>query len=267
MGDKVAKIRLDLALHQRGLAPSREKARAMIMAGEVLVDGRPMDKPGTQIKTTAVLEIKAKPRFVSRGGDKLAGALADFQFDVSGLICADVGASTGGFTDCLLQAGAAKVYAIDVGYGQLDYTLRQNERVVVMDRTNARYVAALPEPVQLIVVDASFISLKLLLPVFKGWLTPKADIIALIKPQFEAGRKDVGKGGVVRDHAVHSRVLTEILTFAAQDQFAVRGLTPSPLTGPAGNIEFLVWLSAGYTDAVPAIDDLVQQAMSRWLTS
>jgi 23S rRNA (cytidine1920-2'-O)/16S rRNA (cytidine1409-2'-O)-methyltransferase len=267
MGSKIEKIRLDMALHQRGLAPSREKARAMIMAGEVLVDGSSIDKPGMQISTAATLEVKAKPRFVSRGGDKLAGALTDFQFDVSGLICADVGASTGGFTDCLLQSGATKVYAIDVGYGQLDYTLRQDERVVVMDRTNARYITALPEAMQLIVVDASFISLKLLLPVFKGWLTPQADIIALIKPQFEAGRKDVGKGGVVRDHAVHSRVLTEILSFAAQDQFAVRGLTLSPLTGPAGNIEFLVWLSAGYTEALPSIDDLVQQTMSPWLTS
>ncbi|MBC8171330.1 MAG: TlyA family RNA methyltransferase [Anaerolineae bacterium] len=267
MSDKLQKIRLDLALHQRGLAPSREKARAMIMAGEVLVDGRSIDKPGMPVNTNAVLEVKAKPRFVSRGGDKLAGALTDFQFDVTGLICADVGASTGGFTDCLLQSGAAKVYAIDVGYGQLDYMLRQDERVVVMDRTNARYVAALPEAVQLVVVDASFISLKLLLPVFKVWVTPQADIIALIKPQFEAGRKDVGKGGVVRDHAVHSRVLTEILTFAAHDQFAVRDLTPSPLTGPAGNIEFLVWLSYGYAKALPAIDELVQQAMSPWLTS
>ncbi|HEX2620558.1 MAG TPA: TlyA family RNA methyltransferase, partial [Phototrophicaceae bacterium] len=270
MGEKPQKIRIDIALHQQGLAPSREKSRAMIMAGEVLVDGRIVDKPGMKIDSTATLEVKARPRFVSRGGDKLAGALDAFQLDITGRICADVGASTGGFTDCLLQAGAAKVYAIDVGYGQLDYTLRQDSRVIVMDRTNARHVTALPESVDLLVVDASFISLKLLLPVFKGWLTAQADLIALIKPQFEAGRKDVGKGGVVRDHAIHSRVLTEILSFASGQDFAVRGLILSPLTGPAGNIEFLVWLGFGFNpvgvESLLAIDTLVEQAMNHAVT-
>jgi 23S rRNA (cytidine1920-2'-O)/16S rRNA (cytidine1409-2'-O)-methyltransferase len=256
------KIRIDMLLHQQGLAPSREKARAMIMAGEVLVDGRMIDKPGTRIDASAVLSVKTKPRFVSRGGDKLAGALEDFQFVVDGLVCADVGASTGGFTDCLLQNGASKVYAIDVGYGQLDYTLRQDDRVVVMDRTNARYLTNLPELVNLIVVDASFISLKLLLPVFKNWLTPSANVIALIKPQFEAGRDDVGKGGVVRNHEVHTRVLHEILQFAEVQQFKVLGLTPSRLKGPAGNIEFLVWLvwGAGNTSG-STIDSLIEQVI------
>jgi 23S rRNA (cytidine1920-2'-O)/16S rRNA (cytidine1409-2'-O)-methyltransferase len=253
-----------MLLHQQGLASSREKARAMIMAGEVLVDGRMVDKPGTRIDSSAVLTVKTKPRFVSRGGDKLSGALEDFQFVVDGLVCADVGASTGGFTDCLLQNGASKVYAIDVGYGQLDYTLRQDERVVIMDRTNARYVTNLPETVNLIVVDASFISLKLLLPVFINWLTSPANVIALIKPQFEAGRDDVGKGGVVRDHEVHTRVLHEILQFAEAQQFKVLGLTSSRLKGPAGNIEFLVWLGWGTGNTSGfTIDDFIERVMTQ----
>lgn len=246
------KIRLDIALHQRGLAPSREKARGMIMAGEVCVNGDQIDKPGTRISPEDDITVKAKPRFVSRGGEKLAGALDDFAFDVTGRICADVGASTGGFTDCLLQNGAHRIYAIDVGYGQLDYRLREDDRVVVMERTNARHVEQLPEPVDLVVIDASFISLKLLLPVITAWLTPNADIIALIKPQFEAGKKDVGKGGVVRDAATHRRVLTDILDFADAAGFTIAGLTTSPLKGPAGNIEFLAWLQRD-GDA-PAID-------------
>jgi 23S rRNA (cytidine1920-2'-O)/16S rRNA (cytidine1409-2'-O)-methyltransferase len=240
-----SKLRLDIALHERGLAPSREKARAMIMAGEVLVDGRMVDKPGTRINPQNELSVKSKPRFVSRGGDKLAGALTDFHFDVTGKICADVGASTGGFTDCLLKHGAAKVYAIDVGYGQLDYMLRQDPRVTTIERTNARYLEKLHEPINLVVVDASFISLKLLLPPIKGWLTPQADVIALIKPQFEAGKKEVGKGGVVKDSAIHARVIEEILTFGQVQGFAVCGLTTSPLKGPAGNTEFLVWFDWG----------------------
>jgi len=238
----MVKQRLDLLVHQRGLAASREKARAIIMAGEVMVNGQVMDKPGAQISPEAEIRVQSKPRFVSRGGDKLAWALEMFRLDVTGRVCADVGASTGGFTDCLLQHGAARVYAIDVGYGQLAYSLRQDARVVVMERTNARYLETLPEPVNLVVVDASFISLKLLLPVIKGWLSPRADVVALIKPQFEAGRQDVGKGGVVKDSRVHARVLQEILVFAREQGFAVRGLTVSPLKGPAGNVEFLAWL-------------------------
>jgi 23S rRNA (cytidine1920-2'-O)/16S rRNA (cytidine1409-2'-O)-methyltransferase len=191
------------------------------------------------------------PRFVSRGGDKLDAALNVFPVTVAGKICADVGASTGGFTDCLLQRGAVKVYAIDVGYGQLDYRLRRDERVIVMERTNARYVENLPEPVNLVSIDASFISLRLLLPVIKGWLTQDAAVIPLIKPQFEAGKHDVGKGGVVKSPEVHRRVLREVLSAAEAEGFHAAGLIRSPLKGPAGNIEFLAWLRR---DPAPEFD-------------
>jgi 23S rRNA (cytidine1920-2'-O)/16S rRNA (cytidine1409-2'-O)-methyltransferase len=240
-----SKQRLDMLLVERGLAPSREKARGMIMAGEVSVNGQIVDKPGSPIQLTAELKTKEKPRFVSRGGEKLAGALKDFNLDVQGRICADVGASTGGFTDCLLQNGVAHVYSIDVGYGQLDYSLRQDTRVVVMERINARYLEKLDEMVNLVTIDASFISLRLLLPVIRGWLQSQADVIPLIKPQFEAGKHDVGKGGVVKDPEIHMRVLDEILSFAVHEGFSVKGLTRSPLKGPAGNIEFLVWFGWG----------------------
>lgn len=242
------KQRLDMLLHQRGLAPSREKARAMIMAGEVMVDGRMVDKPGTRFNPDTALDvvIKSKPRFVSRGGDKLDAALDTFPIIVENTVCADVGASTGGFTDCLLQHGAAHIYAIDVGYGQLDYTLRQDARVTSIERTNARFLERLPQPIGLAVVDASFISLRLLLPVILGWLTPQADLVTLVKPQFEAGRKDVGKGGVVKNHDVHKRVLIEVLSVAAQIGLQPSGLIRSPLKGPAGNIEFLAWMRWGF---------------------
>jgi 23S rRNA (cytidine1920-2'-O)/16S rRNA (cytidine1409-2'-O)-methyltransferase len=252
------KQRLDVVLHERGLAPTRAKAHGMIMAGEILVDGKVVDKPGTRIGPESRIEIRNKPRFVSRGGDKLAGALVDFQLDVSGRVCADVGASTGGFTDCLLQNGAARVYAIDVGYGLIDYTLRQDARVILMERTNARYVERLDEPVSLVVVDASFISLRLLLPVIKGWLTPQADIITLIKPQFEAGRKDIGKGGVVKEQAVHRRVLEEVLAFALEQEYSIRGLTRSPIKGQAGNVEFLAWFGWGeLPDLSPDLSQMI----------
>lgn len=253
------KQRLDILVYERGLATSREKARAMIMAGEVLVGDQMIDKPGTRIDQNAVVTVKSKPRYVSRGGDKLAGALVDFAVDVRGRICADVGASTGGFTDCLLQHGAARVYALDVGYGQIHYKLRQDKRVIVMERTNARHVTALPETVNLAVIDASFISLKLLLPAVKQWLAPQAEIIPLIKPQFEAGKNDVGKGGVVKDSQIHARVLEEILIFALQEGFAVKGLTTSPLKGPAGNTEFLAWFAWGETQ----VDSLDLEALVR----
>lgn len=255
------KQRLDVLLVEKALAPSREKAQALIMAGEVLVSAKVVDKPGTRIDVSAEITVKAKPRFVSRGGEKLAAALNTFPIDVNGRIAADVGASTGGFTDCLLQYGAAKVYALDVGYGQIAYTLREDERVVVIERTNARYVEKLEQPVSLVVVDASFISLRLLLPTIKGWLTPNAEVIALIKPQFEAGQEDVGKGGVVRDPKVHARVLQEVLTFALAQDFAVQGLIRSPLKGPAGNVEFLVWLGWGGEAAVQSIDALIAQVI------
>lgn len=254
-----SKKRIDILVYERGLASSREKARAMIMAGEVLVEGQTIDKAGTQVSEQAEITIRNKARFVSRGGEKLASALATFNIPINGRICADVGASTGGFTDCLLQNGAAKVYAIDVGYGQLDYTLRQDQRVVVIERTNARYLEQLPEKVSLVTLDASFISLKLLLPVIKGWLSPVADIIPLIKPQFEAGREDVGKGGVVKNPVVHARVLQEILRFARQQGFDIRGLTTSPIKGPAGNTEFLAWLRYGGDEISDLnIDQLVE---------
>ncbi len=242
MGEKQ---RLDVLLHDQGLVESRELARRMIMAGEVSVNGQRVDKPGQRVPIDAELTVKTPPRFVSRGGEKLEAALVAFGTDVTGAICADVGASTGGFTDCLLKRGAAKVYAIDVGYGQLDYRLQQDPRVVLMDRTNARHVERLAEAVSFVSVDASFISLRLLLPAIKRWLMAPATVIPLIKPQFEAGKQDVGKGGVVKSPAVHRRVIREVLDAAAQEGFQVAGLIQSPLKGPAGNIEFLAWLQWG----------------------
>jgi 23S rRNA (cytidine1920-2'-O)/16S rRNA (cytidine1409-2'-O)-methyltransferase len=251
-----SKQRLDLLVLERGLASSREKARGMIMAGEVLISGKVVDKPGMQVASDVQLELKAKPRFVSRGGLKLAHALEVFQFHVEGLVCADVGASTGGFTDCLLQNGAAKVYALDVGYGQLDLKLRSDPRVIVMERVNARYVKALPETMQFVVIDASFISLRLLLPVIKNWLCPTGSVVALVKPQFEAGPSDVGKGGVVRDSRIHHRVLVEVLSSALSIGYSVGGLTTSPIKGPAGNVEFLALLSLSHDDSVVDLSSL-----------
>lgn len=257
------KQRLDQRVHTLGLTESREQARRLIMAGEVVVNGQMVDRPSAPVAEDAAIELKAKPRFVSRGGEKLEAALSAFALDVSGLVCADVGASTGGFTDCLLQHGAAKVYAIDVGHGILDYRLRTDARVVVLEQTNARYLLALPEPVQFISVDASFISLKILLPVIKNWLAPivhrPSSIVVLIKPQFEAGRKDVGKGGVVKDPATHRRVLEEVLAFAEAVGLHPHGLLRSPLKGPAGNVEFLAWLrpEAAHTDWRAGVDEVL----------
>lgn len=258
------KIRLDIAVYQGGLAPSREKARAMIMAGEVFVNGTRIDKPGTKIDSDLEITVKSKPRFVSRGGEKLAGALDDFKYDPSGKICADVGASTGGFTDCLLQANAAKIYAIDVGYGQIAYQLRINPKVIVMERTNARYLDSLDEKVDLVVIDASFISLQLLLPTIQNWLKSDSDIIALIKPQFEAGKKEVGKGGVVRDQAIHKKVLLNTLLFVEDLNLEIADLTQSKLKGPSGNIEFLVWITNYKTqhDGEHSILELVDKVLS-----
>ena len=237
-----AKQRLDILVVERGLLDSREQARRFIMAGEVTVNKQMIDRPGTHVAIDAEIALKAMPRFVSRGGDKLDAALVAFPIPTEGAVCADLGASTGGFTDCLLKRGATKVYAIDVGTNQLDYRLRNDPRVVVMEQTNARYLEVLPEQVSIVVVDASFISLRLLLPVIKGWVTEHAEIVPLIKPQFEAGRDDVGKGGVVKDAEVHTRVLHEVLTAAQEVGYHVAGLIRSPLKGPAGNIEFLAWL-------------------------
>lgn len=247
------KVRLDVAVHQRQLTESRARAHGMIMAGEVLVNGQVVDKPGTRVTDADVITLKSKPRYVSRGGEKLAAALAVFPLHVNGRVCADVGASTGGFTDCLLQNGAARVYALDVGYGILDYTLRSDPRVVVMERTNARYVEALDEPVNVVTVDASFISLRLLLPTIQRWLTSEADVVSLIKPQFEAGKDDIGKGGVVRDANVHARVIREVVGYAYEAGFTLAGLTVSPIKGPSGNTEFLGWFTRDKPDT-PAAD-------------
>ena len=256
------KQRLDVLLVERGLVPSRHKAQAMIMAGEVLVNHNRVDKAGTRVPADAEIVLKTKPRFVSRGGEKLAGALQDFQYDVTGKICADVGASTGGFTDCLLQSGATRVYAIDVGYGQLAHPIRTDERVIVLERTNARYLESLDEQVTLVVVDASFISLRLLLPTIRQWLIPNGDVIALVKPQFEAGKNEVGKGGIVRDETVHKRVLETVLTFTQENRFQIIQLTRSPITGATGNIEFLVWLRRTETPTVEqSIEEMIRSVL------
>jgi 23S rRNA (cytidine1920-2'-O)/16S rRNA (cytidine1409-2'-O)-methyltransferase len=251
------KVRLDVLLVERGLAESRAKAQAMIMAGQVRVADQVTLKPATAIPADSILTVDSGPRFVSRGGEKLDAALEAFDIDVTGLVCADVGASTGGFTDCLLQRGAAKVYAIDVGKGILHWKLRNDPRVIVMEETNVRFVESLPENIDFVTIDASFISLKILLPVVRKWISPsppsplplgegrrgEGEIIALIKPQFEAGKKDVSRGdGVIRDPEIHRQVLFDVLGFAQKEGFGVRGLIKSPLLGPKGNAEFLVWL-------------------------
>jgi 23S rRNA (cytidine1920-2'-O)/16S rRNA (cytidine1409-2'-O)-methyltransferase len=240
--DRLKRTRLDMLMVERGLAETRSKAQLLIREGRVRVDGQLCTQPGELVAPGRAVEVEHGPRFASRGGEKLEAALAAFGLDVSGRVCADVGASTGGFTDCLLQHGAAKVYAIDVGKGILDWRLRGDARVVVMEETNARYLERLPEAVDLATVDASFISLRLLLPVVKAWLAPRGEAVVLVKPQFEAGRAQVKRGGVVRDPAVHRAVLHEVLSAASQLGLAAHGLIRSPLVGPAGNIEFLAWL-------------------------
>ena len=253
-------VRADVRLVELGLAPSREKARTLIMAGEVFIDTLRIDKPGTAVPEDALLTVKEQAiPFVSRGGLKLEKALRDFGVDPTGFVCSDSGASTGGFTDCLLQKGAKKVFAIDVGYGQLAWSIRQDPRVVCMERTNIRYVTPeqLGEPLDLSVVDVSFISLRIVLPAIRALLKPTGQILCLIKPQFEAGREKVGKKGVVRDPAVHEEVLQNFLALAAELELTVRNLTFSPVRGPEGNIEFLGHLSmepqGGITPDVPAL--------------
>ena len=233
--------RVDLLLVSQGLAESRALAQRLVMAGQVRADGEVVDKPSRRVPVDARLAVDTGPQYVSRGGDKLAGGLAAFAVGVQGAVCADVGASTGGFTDCLLQRGAARVYAIDVGHGILHWRLRSDPRVILLERTNARNLAALPEPIGLATIDASFISLKLLLPVVVGWLAPSADAIALVKPQFEAGRKAVGRGGVVRRPEIHREVLASLLPYVSALGLAPQGLIRSPLLGPKGNVEFLLW--------------------------
>jgi 23S rRNA (cytidine1920-2'-O)/16S rRNA (cytidine1409-2'-O)-methyltransferase len=231
----------------------------MIMAGEVMVNGARVDKAGTAVSPLADIQLKNPMPYVGRGGYKLAGALEEFGIGVNGRLCADVGACTGGFTDVMLQNGAAKVYAIDVGYGQLDWKLRQDERVVVMERTNARYVDSLLEPVRFVTIDVSFISLKLILPAVQQWLANEADVVALIKPQFEAGPRQVGKGGVVRETAVRREVLLDILDWAESHQWRVKGLMRSTIEGADGNVEYLVWLQPGVVEENGAWTAVIDQ--------
>lgn len=235
--------RLDKLLVNRGLVTTRARAQAAIMAGEVRVDGLIATKAGMAVPDDAEIEVSGDLPFVSRGGYKLAEALDVFALNVAGLTCADVGACTGGFTDVLLQRGAKRVYAIDVGYGQLAWKLRQDSRVVVMERTNARHLESLAEPVHIVVIDVSFISLKLILPAVWNWLADRGDVVLLIKPQFEAGRDQVGKGGIIKDPAVHRAVLEDVLGWAVNAGWTVAGLIPSPVTGTDGNIEFLAWIT------------------------
>lgn len=240
------KERLDVLVVQKELAPSRNKASAMIMAAEVFVDGQIADKPGMRVALDADITLKSKPRYVGRGGIKLEAALNAFDIDIRGKICADVGASTGGFTDCLLQHDAARVYAIDVARGIIDYRLRTDSRVILLENTNARYLEKLDEPVHLVVADVSFISLRLILPAIQKWLSASADIITLVKPQFEAGKGDVGKGGIIKDPSVRKRVLEEVTFFSEEANFQVVDLIRSPITGQKGNIEYLMWLKWGH---------------------
>ncbi len=236
----VAKQRLDLLMVERGLAPSREKARAAVLAGDVLVDGERARRPAATLAPGARIELVRPPPYVSRGGEKLAHALRAFDIDVGGLVCLDAGASTGGFTDCLLQHGAARVYAVDVGYGQLDYRLRQDPRVVVLERTNARELSSLPETPALATIDVSFIGLEKVAPAVVGLLRPRGRMVALVKPQFQARRNEVGKGGVVKDPLVHATVLGRVVAWGATQGLRFGGLVESPLRGPAGNREFFV---------------------------
>lgn len=256
------KIRLDVLLTERGLQESRQKAQATIMSGLVYVNGRRVDKPGTAVAEDASLEIRGSTlRYVSRGGLKLEKAMAIWPIALEGKICMDVGASTGGFTDCMLQNGAAKVYAVDVGYGQLAWSLRSDERVVCLERTNARYLdrATIPEEPDFSSVDVSFISLKLILPAIAGVLKDGGEVVCLVKPQFEAGREKVGKKGVVRDPAVHREVLEQFLCHAKENNFTALDLSYSPVRGPEGNIEYLGWLrKAAWEERSFDLDKLVE---------
>ena len=249
------KVRLDQLVFERGFTESRERAKTTVMSGLVYVNGQKADKPGMPVDPEAKLEVRgdALP-FVSRGGYKLDKALKVFPVDPAGKVCIDCGASTGGFTDVLLQHGAAKVYSVDVGYGQRAWKRRSDERVVNLERTNLRYITReqIPEELDLAVMDVSFISIRLVLPAVKELLKPGADYICLIKPQFEAGREEVGKKGVVRDPAVHEEVVRGILEFVPTIGFSVLGLDYSPIRGPEGNIEYICWLKKGqYEAAVP----------------
>ncbi|MBM6828073.1 TlyA family RNA methyltransferase [Anaerotignum lactatifermentans] len=242
------KERLDVLLVQRNLAPGRDQAKAYIMAGTVYVDGMKEDKAGTKVPVTAQIEVRAASmKYVSRGGYKLEKAMEVFPITLEGKICLDIGASTGGFTDCMLQNGAAKVYSIDVGYGQLDWKLRNDERVVCLEKTNVRYVTKeqVPEEADFASIDVSFISLTKVLPAVTGVMQPAGQLVCLIKPQFEAGREKVGKNGVVKDIQVHKDVIAMIADYALANGLGILGLDFSPIKGPKGNIEYLIYLEKG----------------------
>jgi 23S rRNA (cytidine1920-2'-O)/16S rRNA (cytidine1409-2'-O)-methyltransferase len=258
------KKRLDAILVEKGLATGRDRAKALVMAGLAYVDGERADKPGLMLPETANVELRGeRQKYVSRGGYKLEKAINAFGINLSGKICMDIGASTGGFTDCMLQNGAKKVYAVDVGYGQLAWQLRTDERVTVMERTNIRYVTRqhAPEPLEFISVDVSFISLKLVLPAAKELLAEGGEMVCLIKPQFEAGRGSVGKKGVVRDNTVHVSVITDITENALKKGFTVLNLGYSPIKGPEGNIEYLMHLKWPGSGVLPCnIAELVEES-------
>lgn len=250
MAEKVEKERLDVLLVQQGLATSRELAKAYIMAGNVYVDGQKEDKAGTKVAVNAALEVKGNQmKYVSRGGYKLEKAVDEFGISLDGKICLDIGASTGGFTDCMLQNGASKVYAIDVGYGQFAWKLRNDERVVCLEKTNVRYVTheQVPDEGEFASIDVSFISLTKVLPAVLGVLGEKGQLVCLIKPQFEAGREKVGKKGVVRDITVHKEVIEMIANYIRAQNLGILGLSFSPIKGPEGNIEYLIYLDKSQT--------------------
>ncbi|MBP3521302.1 MAG: TlyA family RNA methyltransferase [Oscillospiraceae bacterium] len=260
------KKRLDVLLVERGLVESRQKAQALIMAGEVYVKGQKVDKAGSPTEEEAPIELRGDGlRYVSRGGLKLEKAMALWPITLEGKTCADIGASTGGFTDCMLQNGASKVYAVDVGYGQLAWKLRSDERVAVLERTNARYLTheQIPDELDFFSVDVSFISLNLILPPLRALMKESGQGVCLIKPQFEAGKDKVGKKGVVRDKAVHLEVLEHFLDHVSAAGFSLLGLTFSPIRGPEGNIEYLGWLSAAEnSDFIPDLSALVEESHS-----
>ncbi len=261
----MAKERLDALLVRRNLVQSRERAKTTIMAGLVLVDGQKIDKAGTMVKPEAEIRVLGDTLpYVSRGGLKLEKAIKEFGVSLQGKVAADIGASTGGFTDCMLQNGAVKVFAIDVGYGQLAWSLRTDERVVNMERTNVRNVTPeqLGEAVDLASIDVAFISLEKVLPAVKEMLQPSGEIVALIKPQFEAGREKVGKKGVVRDAGVHEEVILRVVSLARQMGLTPKALTYSPVKGPEGNIEYLVWLDKSAEAVDGVTDGLVQEIVS-----
>lgn len=238
----MAKKRIDVMLVEKGLAESRAKAQAMIMAGDVLADGKIVLKAGTLVNKDADVSVAEPPPFVSRGGFKLDYGLGYFGLDVRDAVVADIGASTGGFTDCLLKRGVRRVYAVDVGYGQLDYRLRQDHRVIVMDRVNARNTPDIREKLDMVVIDVSFISVEKIIPAIAGLLKEKGSIIVLVKPQFEAKRKEVGKGGIIRQPEIHARVLGRFVKWVTDNGYRLKGLVGSPIEGASGNREFLTWL-------------------------